>query len=222
MKIVHISDTHGLHCYVKPIPCDLIIHTGDFSDIGEEEEVLDFFDWFNCYPAKYKVVIAGNHDRCFDRTLFDNIIPEFVIDQVVNFVELSQGCNFYLENGGCEIEGIKIWGSPVTPTFGKGWAFNVDRGLPIGNIWSAIPPDTDILLTHGPAYDMLDELEYGEKVGCKDLANFINNNRIKYHLTGHIHSGYGLMYSDHTLISNAAICNEQYEPVNKPIIIQYK
>ena len=47
MKILHLSDTHGLHRQIKDLPAaDVIVHSGDISHNGTEEEVLDFLNWF--------------------------------------------------------------------------------------------------------------------------------------------------------------------------------
>ena len=35
---------------------------GDFTNTGELEQIKSFNDWLERYPAKEKVVIAGNHD----------------------------------------------------------------------------------------------------------------------------------------------------------------
>ena len=43
MRILHFSDTHGLHHQIENIPiADVIIHSGDISHNGTEDEVLDF------------------------------------------------------------------------------------------------------------------------------------------------------------------------------------
>ena len=40
MKILHLSDTHGLHHRIKEMPeTDVIVHSGDISNNGTEEEV---------------------------------------------------------------------------------------------------------------------------------------------------------------------------------------
>lgn len=47
MRIAHLSDTHGLHRQVKGLPAaDVIVHSGDISHNGTEDEVLDFLNWF--------------------------------------------------------------------------------------------------------------------------------------------------------------------------------
>ena len=46
MRIVHISDTHGRHREIEGLPeGDVIVHSGDFTNMGTEEEVLDFLNW---------------------------------------------------------------------------------------------------------------------------------------------------------------------------------
>jgi len=65
MKIVQISDTHGLHRRITDIPeGDVLVHCGDFSHNGTEEEVLDFLNWFIELPHPQKIFVTGNHDLC--------------------------------------------------------------------------------------------------------------------------------------------------------------
>ena len=59
-----------------------------------------------------------------------------------------------------EIDGIKIWGSPITPYF-YGWAYNRNRGEEIKKHWDLIPDDIDILVTHGPAFGIMDKAGNG-------------------------------------------------------------
>ena len=65
MKILHLSDTHGLHHQIKDLPeADVIIHSGDISNSGTEEEVLDFLNWLIELPYLHKIFVTGNHDLC--------------------------------------------------------------------------------------------------------------------------------------------------------------
>ena len=143
MKIVAISDTHGLHTQVKVPDGDILIHTGDVSSQGKEFEIILFLNWFRDLPHKHKVFIAGNHDFYFERTPVSDvnkIIPDNVI---------------YLNDSGVTVEGIRIWGSPIQPWF-YDWAFNRQRGAEIKKHWDLIPENTDILMTHGPAFGIHD------------------------------------------------------------------
>ena len=65
MKILQISDTHNKHNELTDLPAaDVIVHCGDFTEQGTEEEVLDFLNWFIELPCKHKIFITGNHDLC--------------------------------------------------------------------------------------------------------------------------------------------------------------
>lgn len=65
MRIAHLSDTHGLHRRVKGLPAaDVIVHSGDISHNGTEDEVLDFLNWFIELPYPDKIFVTGNHDLC--------------------------------------------------------------------------------------------------------------------------------------------------------------
>ena len=46
MRLVCISDTHGLHDQVTLPPGDVLVHAGDFTSEGELEDVRAFLDWF--------------------------------------------------------------------------------------------------------------------------------------------------------------------------------
>ena len=57
MKILQISDTHNRHQQLTNLPvADVIVHCGDFTDMGTEDEVLDFLNWFIGLPYAHKVL----------------------------------------------------------------------------------------------------------------------------------------------------------------------
>ena len=59
MRILHISDTHSKHQLLNDLPkADIIIHSGDASFAGSEEEVLDFLNWFCDLDYPYKIYVA--------------------------------------------------------------------------------------------------------------------------------------------------------------------
>jgi len=46
MQILHISDTHNRHNLLKNLPkADVIVHSGDASFSGSDDEVLDFLNY---------------------------------------------------------------------------------------------------------------------------------------------------------------------------------
>ena len=96
MKILQISDTHGFHHQLRDLPpADVIIHCGDLTENGTEEEVYDFANWFIELPYPHKIFITGNHDLYLRDA--DNI--EGLPDNV-----------HFLQDRGCEIDGVKFFG----------------------------------------------------------------------------------------------------------------
>lgn len=213
MKIICISDTH---CQLSDIRVpggknDILIHAGDSTYRGDIAELTKFNEDLGKLPHKYKIVISGNHDWLFQTD------PSLARSLMTN-------CT-YLQDESIIIEGLKIYGAPWQPEFG-GWAFNLPRGIPLREKWALIPPDTDILVTHGPPLGQGDmTLSYNgfprEQVGCWDLATVIQQIKPKLHIFGHIHCGHGVTKDEHTTYINAAICDEQYDPIQKPIEVKY-
>lgn len=210
MKIGFISDTHTFHRMLTGLEkLDMLIHTGDLGFRGSVTEVFDFITWFKTVPVKHKIFIAGNHDFYLERTTTETI--NGTLDKNT----------FYLNDSGITIEGINIWGSPVQPWFND-WAFNRQRGSDIRKHWDLIPDNTDILITHGPPFGILDKVKNGPNVGCKDLLKCVQRIKPKYHAFGHVHEEYGFKETEDTFFINASILNEKYAYVNYPMIIDYK
>ena len=204
MKIVAISDTHGLHQQVELPKGDILLHAGDISERGRELEVISFLNWFSTQDFKYKIFIAGNHDFYFEQNTpktIESILPTNIT---------------YLNDSGITIEGINIWGSPITPWF-YDWAFNRHRGAAIQKHWDLIPINTDILITHGPPKGILDTVVSGDQVGCERLVNALKICRPKFHIFGHIHEGRGFLKKKHTTYINASVVNLQYQVVHSPV-----
>lgn len=209
MRIVVLSDTHGLHGLISAIPDgDVLIHAGDLVGRGALTEVAEFFAWYGSLPHAHKIVIAGNHDWGFERqpTLAEGLVPTGVR---------------YLRDSGVTIDGVKFWGSPWQPWF-YNWAFNLLRGPEIAAKWALIPDDTNVLITHGPPRGILD-LTNGypaEHVGCDDLLARIDHlSQLRLHAFGHIHEGYGQEQHGAVRYVNASICTADYAPTNSPVVI---
>jgi Icc-related predicted phosphoesterase len=126
----------------------------------------------------------------------------------------------YLENSGTELAGLKIWGSPVQPEFNN-WAFNVARGAAIRRYWQMIPASTDVLITHGPPYGILDTAHpTTAHLGCEELAEAVQQTRPRLHVFGHIHGGYGTAKANGTQFVNASVVDEAYHLVNAPQVFE--
>ena len=197
MKIWHISDTHTYHGLLKvPEDIDMVIHSGDATNprdpYASEQEMLNFISWFGSLPIKHKVFVAGNHDLCIERNLITKI--DFMKNGIV-----------YLENDYAEVEGLKIWGSPFTPTFGQGWAFNKKRSA-LHDIWKEIPDDVDIVVVHGPPKGILDlayhQLNCIEFCGDEALRKRMYLLNPKLCLFGHIHNNEDIINAGTMKLSN--------------------
>jgi Icc-related predicted phosphoesterase len=96
MRIVQISDTHSRHHLLTSIPeGDILVHCGDFSDNGTEDEVLDFLNWFIELPHSHKIFVTGNHDLC----LWD----------ADDIEDLPNNVHF-LQDKGITINGVRFFG----------------------------------------------------------------------------------------------------------------
>lgn len=218
MKIVAISDTH--QAYLKDLPDgDILIHSGDFSLLPKNvssnrqlmiSELTDLRDWFNSIKHKYKhmILVPGNHDWIFE------VDYQFASDFLANVIVLN--------DRSIEIDGIKIWGSPINLEY-RDWAFNRAPGEDILKHWNAIPTDTDILITHGPPLGVLDQA-FPEKdspsLGDIDLLNTVDKLSLKAHIFGHIHGSHGTLERNGTLYVNASIMDESYKPTFSPIVFE--
>ncbi|KKM25634.1 hypothetical protein LCGC14_1593060, partial [marine sediment metagenome] len=208
IKIICIADTHADYRQLKVPDGDILIHAGDVGLWEEATEIVDFTNWLANLPHKYKIVIAGNHDK-----LFSTWSKEKIRSFLPNII--------YLENEQVTIEGLKIWGSPMSPTFGN-WFFMADRGKEIQKYWDSIPDNLDVLITHSPPYDILDEVPIGVNphVGCFDLLKTVKKKKPKYHIFGHIHNAYGIEKIEETTFVNCSVMDEGYYIVNKPVVLE--
>lgn len=211
-RLVLISDTHGLHDQVKVPDGDILVHAGDCTnDIGQAS-LRSFLSWFDRQPHQRKVFIAGNHDGAFEK---------WNKDARAMVAQLAPSAT-YLQEDGVTIDGVKFYGMPHTPAFCD-WHFNVKRELMFMHT-QRIPGDTDVLITHGPPYGILDVSGIdNEKCGCRALYEAVLEVQPRLHVFGHIHHSYGMKELVHdngakTWCVNAAICNERYKPVNAPVI----
>jgi Icc-related predicted phosphoesterase len=95
----------------------------------------------------------------------------------------------------------------------------------LDSYWDMIPSDTDVLITHGPAYGIADEVlkvystnsaNIDKHVGSKTLLHKIQTLNLKYHLFGHIHECYGEYNLKYKAI-NAGIFDYYNVELNNPI-----
>lgn len=128
--IVVLSDTHGSHREIEVPDADILIHAGDFTRFGNEEDAVDFNEWLGSLPHKTKIVVEGNHEANAPWKARTGAI-------------LSNAT--FLRNEGTTAEGVTIWG--------KGFFWNMKSHNPYDDL---IPAATDVLVAHNPARGFCD------------------------------------------------------------------
>lgn len=135
-----MSDTHELHREVEVPAGDVLIHAGDFTMFSKSlRQIEDYNDWLGEQPHRWKLIIPGNHEFFLEadpgrRSMLSNAVV--LIDEAVT------------------IAGLKVYGSPMTPLYGG--AFGKSLAADRAKHWAKIPSDTNILITHGPPFGILD------------------------------------------------------------------
>ncbi|MEZ6185096.1 MAG: metallophosphatase domain-containing protein [Planctomycetota bacterium] len=212
MRVVAISDTHGLHEELELPAGDVLIHAGDYSRQGVLAEFEAFCAWFAAQPFRHRILVAGNHD----------VILEAQPD--LCRARLPAGITYLLDQA-VTLDGVRFYGAPWTPEFCR-WSFMRDRGAPLREVWDRIPAGVQVLITHGPPYGHGDHVpgflgRPGRAVGCLELLQAVRRVEPEWHVFGHIHEGYGITRSDElprTQFVNAALCGEDYASTRPPLV----
>ncbi|MDT8070595.1 MAG: metallophosphatase domain-containing protein [Terriglobia bacterium] len=207
MRIVCMSDTHELHRELVVPNGDMLIHAGDFTFFSKRPSMLhDFNRWLGELPHRYKVVVPGNH--------------EYLLEDLRNRGAISNA--ILLIDAGVEIEGVKIWGSPGTPLYGG--AFGMSNPEDRKKRWAQIPTDIEILISHGPAYGILDGPPGSEeREGDRELLEALKRVQPILHICGHVHAGYGTRKRGKTYHINAALLDESSGGVERdPIVVDFE
>lgn len=196
MKILHLSDTHGCHHQLTDLPeADIVIHSGDFTMNGSEQEAIDFLNWFCDLDYSHKIFICGNHDECLYGANIDGL------DGNVN----------YLCNSGVELYGIKFYGVPMF--MGDCITERQDRN------YAQIPVNADVLITHAPPFGILD-FDDNINYGSEELLSRLSVVAPRLHLFGHIHVQHGTKVHNGITFSNGAVLNGDYTNPASPNLIE--
>jgi predicted phosphodiesterase len=210
VKIVAISDTHGLHRKLVLPPGDVLVHAGDITPKGETHIVLDFAEWLAAQPFRHKIVIAGNHDYCLDisRPSYDGLAVRVFEERGIH----------YLFDSSRVLDGVKFYGAPWCPRL-SGWAF-FDREQ---DQFEHAPRDIDVLVTHAPPHGIRDDASDESHFGSRHIVRYINRcARLKLHIFGHVHAGYGESTVGSVKFVNAASLADRVDnTLNAPMTIDY-
>ena len=218
VRIVHISDTHNFHRYVRLPEGDLLLHTGDIvGNYGGKygidliQQFDDFLRWIAheaCPKYEQIVLLAGNHDTFLDPVKQ----PDQHVQSMAILKEfLAEHRNVsYLDKSSVVYRGLEIYGTPTTicrveahkrNMLSNGFERTVTERF---QDWESIP-ECDILLTHLPPSGL--GLSSAED-SCPMLTNAVyrESRRLpRLHAFGHIHSQFGVAeHEATTILSNGS------------------
>jgi Icc-related predicted phosphoesterase len=84
-----------------------------------------------------------------------------------------------------------------------------------------IPDDTNVLISHGPPFAILDRADDGWNCGCEELLRRIESlQHLKLVVFGHIHTAWGMTYRNGVTFVNASICDDNNKIKNEPIVFE--
>jgi Icc-related predicted phosphoesterase len=204
LRLVLLGDTHELHREVEVPDGDILIHVGDFTMFSKNmRAVADFNTWLGELPHHRKILVPGNHEYFLEahpsnRSMLHNATV--------------------LINESIEAAGLRIWGSPVTPLYGG--AFGLSSAEDRKRLYAQIPHGTDVLITHGPPYGILDSAPgSGIHSGCRELLEAVLRIGPKLHIFGHIHGAYGILRTDQTTFVNVAAFGNDGDLEMSPLVL---
>lgn len=176
MKLTAFSDTHLLFPNEMP-PTKFGVYCGDYQseydDLSLSIEIAkNFFKWYSKQPYNYHILISGNHD------LYFWLDPE-------GFKQMANSYGIIvLDHEMITIDGLRIFGTP----YWYSHKYNKDN-LRVDEFPEA--GYFDVLLTHVPPFGILDFAQGKmENCGSKELREYVQANKPKLHLFGHIHEAF--------------------------------
>lgn len=211
---MHIIATSDLHGTLPEIPaCDLLIVAGDVCPVWDHNRAFQakwlrevFAEWMrNCLETGVKQIVwtPGNHDFVLEdsfklRAEMKRVEPNihFLIDESV------------------KIDDLRIYCTPWTPHL-PNWAFAAEEDEAEKH-FDLIPPNLDILVSHGPPTGYGDRVSHAGHVGCDALLTAIKYKQPRNVVCGHIHEGFGGYPTSYGgYLHNVSYLDEFYEPTHK-------
>lgn len=185
-----MADTHLFHEGLVVPDGDILVHAGDLLQHGSLDELVRAVDFFRALPHPIKIIVAGNHEVCLERS------PAEARALLDGFV--------YLQDSQTIVHDLVFYGSPWQPKF-RIWAFGAARGAELASKWAQIPDQVDVLITHGPPHGFGDRIrwkDHDRRVGCADLLARVREVKPQLHIFGHIHQDRGLWNDGETTFAN--------------------
>lgn len=172
MRLVLGSDLHG---YLPEVPpCDVLVLAGDIMPANHQRRFYSgsLKRWLDNIPAHHIVAIWGNHDWPYNIQGLPNLRWHMLVDKATI------------------LDGVTFYGSPWSLPFYE-WAWQAPEETLI-KLYSFIPDNTDVLISHTPPLAMCDKNNEGFHSGSKSLYDRMAKlPQLKLLVCGHIHEAHG-------------------------------
>ncbi|EGO58459.1 hypothetical protein NEUTE1DRAFT_25396, partial [Neurospora tetrasperma FGSC 2508] len=211
-RLLLLSDTHIRSRSKNPLPfpipstpVDIVIHAGDITDSSTLSEFRLCLSYLRQLNAPLKLIIAGNHDYTLDLPASTQFIPSqshsqkrkndlghpgeahhlLSSFQSEGIYYLQEGTHTFTLSNNAK---LTVYASPATPAFGsQGFQYTQQEG----HVFD-IPPETDIVISHGPPRGILDVSRLTRaSCGSLELWEAVKRTKPKLHVFGHIHEAWG-------------------------------
>eukprot|EP01039_Chlorochromonas_danica_P004757 gene4757-5214_t len=205
LRLIIVSDTHEFHDDLNLPPCDVLIHGGDVlinsskrSSFYNHCMLYSFGRWFQRQPARYHLLVPGNHDEAFV-----NMSPAQISTYLTPQTTL-------LCNSGLHIDGMSIWGSPLSSGTSSNRAFQSPQfSVETHEAAQTVAGNVDILITHGH---------------CVEIRDIVLPRLM--HIMGHLHEHHGVHVlngekdeKEALVVAAGPLINMEYLPKNPPIVV---
>ena len=154
------------------------------------DKICDFNQWLGSLPHRHKLIVAGNHDSCFQQIGKDKV--EEILKNAHYLEHDTVSLHFNHDSNEDNAFCSKLFCAPTSipnSDFFTNRAFQYEQKAIGPRIWSQIPENIDILVTHHMARGFMCNGK-----GCEYLLNVVKDkcSGCKYHLFGHWHGTYGV------------------------------
>jgi Icc-related predicted phosphoesterase len=210
IRIVHMSNSYNFfsrsssHAFLPK--GDILVHSGDFSLEGTDEDFAQFDGWLKTmkHHYHYRIVVLGLRD-----------VRRYGVDWEVMKALLPHATHVLCHEE-VTVMGLRFYGCPWN------WGHDVDYSVrsiaptSTSGRFEDIPPGVHVLVTHGAAFGTLDTKGRDKSImhlGSRDLAEHVALMRPGLHLHGHVCSARGVSpaskHSASPLVLNSCVCDEE-------------
>ena len=220
VRIVLISDTHNRHKMLEMPEGDILIHGGDFTNNGTEQEIREFDGWLASLNYQHKIVVPGNHDTGMD----EKALLQDISQESAKVTELANAT--VLRGEMVEVMGLRVFGLPDTLDLGcNWWAFGAATDEELRERAGEIPSSgVDILVSHSPPWGIGDTSRTGKHCGSRGLREVVLGATEPPRLWafGHVHYCGGCAYKakgTETVMVNVASFLRSVEGLRPPVVV---